>query len=583
MRSFLAAAAAACMLFAAASQRALAAPETRTLDLTARGVQYFADSFVIVADGNVRVRLSDGTVVRGETFSMDLKLNRFLVAGDVSIDGPAIHQRGAAFSSFLNNEREYFIPTGTEPDRWTWFGNDYNDRHAGREQPGDAFAFPVTVGRPYIKAAGAEIIPGTNVRFDDAQIREAGVYIPLPRYVVTFGANPNFYQNAFAGARFDIGIPYNGSANSLSAFHIRNDAYRGTYLSFDQHFVWGQDWLVASVNPMTQEQKQYNVIGYDRLSPNSDFRAFYQLNVQQQGYVAQPLDAGSYENIQSDLAVKHLGFFTLTADETNWELLGIPGYEHFLQRRAHPDDALLSFTGNRPTIFHQMLAFQVSAGLGYAHDQYGEGYYNGLQTLPNGGYGPPTEWYHFVNLQLVTPRGFRLGKHADDPTLQLVGTKQLEWLSPESAIVDTSSVTGSISRAFDRQRMNAYAAYTVAETGVLAGANQLRYFPAAANDFCDQYGCFSGLAAFRGLSTSRGYTLGYVYQPNAYFGFSVTGHRYYDTPAPVPGYFGQPPYQLLFDAHFRVARQVGLDIQQAYYFNFANLRWAPQTYFQFTP
>jgi hypothetical protein len=577
-------AALACTLFACATSSALAARETTSLDLSARGVAYDANRFVVTADGNVRVRLSDGTVITGETFSMDLKANRFLVAGNVRIDGPTIHQSGAAFSSFLNTGREYFIPSSGTPDRWTYFGNDYRDTHPGREQPGDAFFFPETTTRPYIKAGGAEIIPGTNARFDNAQILTAGVYIPLPRYVVTFSANPNFYQNGFAGARFDVGIPYNGSEHSLSALHIRNDAISGTYLSFDQHFVWGPDYIVISANPLTQEQKQYNLIGYDRLSPNSDFRGFYQLNVQQQGFVSRPLDAGSYENVQSDLAWKHIGFFTVTADETNWELLGIAPYDNYLHRRTHPEDALLSFTSNRAD-FGQKVPFALSwtAGLGYAHDQYGEGYYNGEQTLPNGGYGPPTLWYHFLSASLTTPRGILLGKKNNDPRLNFVATKQIEWDPIEGVKVESSTETASMSRGFDFNRVNTYLAYNVTETAALAGANQNVYFPAPPNVFCGAYGCFGGLSAFRGLSTSRGYTAGFIYQPDAYFGFSLTGHRYYDTPAPVQGYFGQPPWQLTADVHFRLARQIGLDLQRAYYFNFASLRWSPQTYIQFTP
>ncbi len=575
-------AALACALAAGLADRALAA-QTTSLDLSAKGVAYDGNRFVITADGNVRVRLSDGTIIRGETFAMDLKLNRYLVAGDVHVDGPTIHQQGAAFAGFLNADREYFIPSGPAPDRWTYFGNDYRDTHAGREQPGDAFYFPEVTTRPYIKASGAAIIPGTNVRFDNPQILTAGVYVPLPRYVVTFSANPNFYANGFAGARFDVGIPYNGSAHSLSAFHIRDDQATGAYLSFDQHFVWDQDYIVLSANPLTRDQRQYNFIGYDRLSPNADLRGFYQLSIDQLGYISQPLDVGSYENLQSDLAVKHLGYFTATADETNWELLGIAPGDTYLHRRAHPDDALFSFTSNRPTIGKSPFAVSFGAGIGYAHDQYGEGYYNGLQTLPNGGYGPPTLWYHFLNATLVTPRGIPLAKKPNAPTLTLIATKQLEWDPIDGVKVDTSSETASISRTYDLGRLNAYVAYTVAETAALAGANQDRYFPTQPDTFCGPYGCFSGIAAFHGLQTSRSYTLGFVYQPNAYFGFSVTGHRYYDTPAPVPGYFGQPPYQVLTDIHFRLARQVGLDLQRAYYFNFANLRWSPQTYIQFTP
>src|SRR5947209_2824611 len=90
---------------------------------------------------------------------------------------------------------------------------------------GSAVYFPELAGeRTYIRAAGARITPRTNVMFDDARVYTAGVYLPSPRYVVTFSANPHFFENAFAGARADVGVPFNGSAHSSSALHVRNDA-----------------------------------------------------------------------------------------------------------------------------------------------------------------------------------------------------------------------------------------------------------------------------------------------------------------------------------------------------------------------
>src|ERR1700761_3617345 len=68
-------------LFAGGTSVALAAPPT-SLDITANRVDFYYNRFILTADGNVRVRLSDGTIVRGQTFTMDLKLNRYLVAGN---------------------------------------------------------------------------------------------------------------------------------------------------------------------------------------------------------------------------------------------------------------------------------------------------------------------------------------------------------------------------------------------------------------------------------------------------------------------------------------------------------------------
>ena len=55
------------------------------LYLSAKHLEFYYDRFLIEADGNVRVRTSDGFTVTGDAFTMDLKLNRFMVAGHVML------------------------------------------------------------------------------------------------------------------------------------------------------------------------------------------------------------------------------------------------------------------------------------------------------------------------------------------------------------------------------------------------------------------------------------------------------------------------------------------------------------------
>ena len=56
-----------------------------------------------------------------------------------------------------------------------------------------------------------------------------GVWTPMPSYVVNFSANPNWYQNAFSGAVFDVGVPFYATHDSMSALHVRYDQDRGLY------------------------------------------------------------------------------------------------------------------------------------------------------------------------------------------------------------------------------------------------------------------------------------------------------------------------------------------------------------------
>src|SRR6202453_4642546 len=85
---------------------------TRSIDLRANVVDFYSNRYILTADGNVRARLTDGTVVTGDAFTMDLKLNRFLIAGNVHVDGPHIHQVGAAFAGYPDIDRNYFLSEG---------------------------------------------------------------------------------------------------------------------------------------------------------------------------------------------------------------------------------------------------------------------------------------------------------------------------------------------------------------------------------------------------------------------------------------------------------------------------------------
>ena len=68
-----------------------------------------------------------------------------------------------------------------------------------------------------------------------------------------------------------------------------------------------------------------------------------------------------------------------------------------------------------------------------------------------------------------------------------------------------------------------------------------------------------------------------------FFTFSVQMSHYRDFPEPVPGIYGQPPYQLTLDLRVRLSRQVQLDLTRMDYFNFANERWSPGFGIQFSP
>jgi hypothetical protein len=569
-------------LFGSTASAASATPPS-SLDVSADGVDFYYNRFIVTADGAVKVRLSDGTVVSGQTFTMDLKLNRYLVAGDVHLDGPTIHAAGAAFAGYPDLDRSYFLPATGAPNRTTFLGMDWGHPDTQREQPGDAFFFPDLTGeRAYIKAHGARVVPRTNVLFDMPRVYTAGVYVPLPRYVVTFGPNSHFYENAFAGARADVGVPFNGSAHSLTALHVRNDAFNGTYLAFDQHFVWDQDWIAFGVDPLTQGERQYNLIGYKRWSPKFESRLFLQESAGQPGIINRPDNAAGFAQLQLSGGLRGSNL-TYTQDNYYQYLLGIPKgltdlntptFTFDPRWKEHPTDGLLTFTGGQTPLVRGTTPLYVRprAGVGYAHDVYGEGGY------PNEQPGPPTLWYHYAGGSVYTPP-IRLTR-----TLSLTGLydRQRTWFSVPHQ-VDTTDVRLTVGGAREAQHLRYFVAYETSTTADYWGSQQLAAYPQNADVVTTQFGTFSGQAAFRGLATSRGYTSSLIYTPTQSFELNLKLARFYDTPAPVPGLYGQPPWQLVADVRLRLSRQVLLDLSRAYYFNFANERWTPQFGIQFSP
>jgi hypothetical protein len=588
MRFFLYALVAICIV-ATTTSRASAA--TRSIVLKADVVEYYSNRFILTADGHVRARLSDGTVVSGRTFSMDLKLNRFLIAGDVHLDGPTVHEVGAAFAGFPDLDRSYFLTEGDVPDRWTYFGSDYKDRHEGRDQPGDAFYLPDLGGAPpYLVGDAVTIFPKNNIEFGvGSRIRIAGVYTPTPGWVVNFSSNPNFYQNGFSGAVFDIQIPFHGSANAISAFDVRYDQVRGAYLSFEQHIVHNADYLVFSINPLTQNERQWNLIAYKRVSPAIETRLFSQLSTLSKWPWSEPSQSSAYNNFSINSRVGRYAV-SLNADQYNNTLLPTDdtGYTtQGLQVDGHPFDIQLSVQSFEDEFrFFRYLGvpikFQYRAGYGWDYNGNGIVAVNGQPTW--GGALYPLISNTFVGGTVYTP-SIRIAKLT---TFSVKSDYQRQWYSLPHHI-DTANTTATIAYTPSVAKRPAFfVSYNVLNIGDYYGADQLTAYPPggagclgqpapnACNTITNQFGTFSGLDAFRGFATSRSLTGSMVYTPTQYFALNLTAQKFDVTPAPVPGVGGQPPYVVSADVRVRLTSNLLVDVARQYYFNFGNERWSPQ-------
>ncbi len=181
------------VLVASAAARAAAPAPTPTpqppstiMYLNATKLDFYYNRFLIEGDGNVRIRTSDGFTVTGDSFSMDLKLNRFMVAGHVTLHDASGTVNGAAIADFLDFRRIYFVPVTSEPDRWTFLDGDLAHPVKGREMPGDAFYFPSVSEHPSITGTGAVIGTKNYVRFINAHTYFLNAGIPLGTYVVNF-------------------------------------------------------------------------------------------------------------------------------------------------------------------------------------------------------------------------------------------------------------------------------------------------------------------------------------------------------------------------------------------------------------
>jgi len=579
----------------AAFRCASAAPPT-SLDLHADRVVFYSNRYIVTGEGHVRVRLSDGTVLTSEIFSMDLKLNRYLLAGDVHIDSDNVHEIGAGFAGYPDLDRSYFLSANGNPDKWTYFGLDFAHPQKGRAQPGDAFFIPdVTAEKPYIVASGATILPKSSVQFRSSRLYVLGVFIPTGKWVQIFSANPNYAQNAFSGASFDIGLPYNGSLHALSQIHLRYTGISKFFLSFDQHFVWDRDYIVFSVNPLTQEERQFNLIGYKRISPKMEARIFAQLSTAQHG-IYQPEVASAYTNLSYVVSLRHSAL-ALNADQYNTSLLQYPpainGSGEDERAYDHPADAQLAWTGrDTPLTKYTPVNLRLRSGFGIAHDGYHCGPISAYclddprnKTGQDLGYvldyfgadrtRVPTIAQKFVGATLYTN-----SLPLDPPhslNLNLTFDKQRQWFSLPH-FVDTTTTTASLSKTYTR-KLAFLGAYSVTQLGDYYGARQLEFYPPDPVVFDGI--SYPGYQAFRGFSTTRSITGSAVVTPNQFFNYALTIRRGYDFPAPIPGLFGLAPWQITNEFRLRIAKQILMDVTRVDYFHFGG--YGPSFSVQFGP
>ena len=541
-------------------------------------VDFFSNRWVVTADGNVQVGLSDGTTVTGRTFAMDLKLNRFIVAGGVTVAHGNLSYQGAAFSEFLDYRRAYFLPVLDQPDRWTFLDENYAAPAKGREMPGDAFAIPdLSREKPFIISKTARINPKNGVGFTPAQIYTLGVYSPTPDYYQNFSANPNFAQNSMRGATADAGWPFLGSRNAQTVLHLRYDTVDHGYLGIEQHLVTARSYAIFSINPMTRPQKQYNFLGSVKAGDRFQLQSFDQVSAFQSGF-RQPLSSSALENAQLTYALPN-SFLQLTGNQYHNSLLaqppadsngnywyGDPGHPWI---PSHPNNFQLAWIGADRRWARSPINYRLRAGMLTAHDGYGLGAFN---TTPYTSY-----WQHYLGFTVWT-NPLRLGA-ANLPSdrvanFQMTYDRQRTIVSSFPRYQDQSSLTSTLSRQWGPKH-SAYVAYVVGNQADVLGPLQSTFYPPTVINNPFDGKVYPGYAAFAGLATSHDLQFGYNYTPTPYFSFTVQADQRKDFPAPIPYFYGNPPYSVAFRTRFRLSPVISVDVQRSYFFNFGNQGWSP--------
>jgi hypothetical protein len=573
-------------------------PSHITIRLNADKISFYFDRYMVEADGHVRVTTSDGLTITGQTFSMDLRLNRFLVAGAVRVDAPTGSQTGAAIADFLDFHRTYFVPitpatgaTQAEPDRWTFVDGDYAHPLKGREMPGDTFAFPdFANATAFLYARSAVISSGSYVRFGGATLTVNGAAVlPVGAYYIGLSADPHLARNSLSGATIDATFPFAGSSNAISALHVRNDPTNHTYASFEQHLASSKVYTVFSLNPATAPSKFYNLIaGYQ---PNGRFQItdFEQFHAYQYGF-SQPFEAQHVSYVQAAQLVGNSAL-TFTYTLANFCLL------HAYVVHTSPPFVACGTNGHATTQLNNLQQYSLGIissdrrlfpglplraryryGFGAVHDT------SVLQAFPTPATPYYTIWGHYVGATLYVPN-IRLGDPNQPPIksayINLSLDAQREWYSVPHH-VDSFDGIASLSHALNKT-VSAYVAYEVANTGDYYNAGQQAVYP----PFVPTIGQtpFPSYASFRGVSTLRTLSFGLNWVPDPNFSFSVLARKHRDFPIPEPdlfpapptnilgqyiytSYLGQPPYDITGDLRFRVLPHVTIDMQRSYYFNF---------------
>ena len=551
----------ACMPAYALADEAPRPLDDRPISVRADHVGFYSDLAAVVARGNANVTLPDGATVSGDTFAMDLRLHRLVVAGHVMLHSSAGDFAGAALADFLQYGRVYFVPLDPAADRWTFLESDYAHPQKGRQMPGDAFfLIDVSGRRPYVAGKSALIDPAAFVRFEPAAVHVLNVVEtpPLPTFVYNYSPNPSFGQNSMPGATVDAPYNFYGTAHSLEAFHFRYDQALAvkTYGAYEHHSVWGDEgYAVFSLVPATEPRKQWNLFAYDSVGSRDAWALTAQLFTTQFGLAA-PTTSSGFVDAQFVHALPQSSLhFDLTQSYGSLLSSGPPN---------HPVIAGLTWTSDGERIGSSGITLRLDSGTALAHDSYGVSG-SALSNVTSSHIGAT-----IASPVYSGPLG---------TAINTTYTVRRTWLSFPN-VVDASTFTSSAGKRV-ADRLFTTASLTVAAvsarnlTDVLVSPNLttgLTPAPLSPN----------GLPVFTvptvyPQTVARIYSLTTSWQPSTDFQISTAIQKDVYSPVQLPS-----PYQLVATMRTRISRSLFITLTRTYSFNYQGQRWSPQFVLQVT-
>jgi hypothetical protein len=552
------------------------APPATVLRLRADHIAFYYDRFLVEADGHVQVQTSNGMTISGDTFSMDLRLNRFLVASHLHLRSRGGNLDGAAIADLLDFNRIYFVPVITKPDRWTYENGDFTQPLRGRQMPGDVFYFPdLSRASVSLEATSAVIEAKQFVRFAGVRAYFLHQPVPLGTYYVGFSARPELSENSLSGANFDATWNMTGNANSISALHVRYDAYNQAYLGFEQHLAGTgpHEYAVFSISPFTKYDKYWNLVMGEHIGSKFEIDTFSQLYTYQK-WLQEP-SASALTTYVTMTQGFHRSSLQAFLNQTNYNLLGTT-----VASPNHPNSGQLTWTSYNNQVLKSPFYFQTRFGYGFSHDAYGLQDYNGVLYT--------TIWNEVVDFSVSLPN-VKIGNRERPYALYYLNASvdsSRTWNSVPHHVNQQNS-TFSLSRQFSKF-VNSYLSYTIANTSDLY--LQGGYAPSA--PLLPDGTPYTPFESFRGAATLRTATLGTTYSASPNLLATLTFGHHDDFPAAYPGlfsvpptnaigqytypnYLGQPPWQLGTEVRARILPHLVLDVQRTYFFHFGNQIWSP--------